>query len=351
MATCENTSSPTIEAFLCDNCRCPIGTMWDVLPAEVHAPAWKDHVYSYELDLFDKGAPPIQAYSATNPSKRRFDLLRLAPHVTVQASPAPPSDAEGDVQAGAEEEEAVAYKSNNAGEARRVPDVVPLSSSSPAALLQAPSFVQCDTAVYSSEHSFFTGYAWCFAHCGNCGAFLGWGFAAEARLRRDEERDSTEEGERVIASTRGVSPDFIGIIITHCTGDPRYPVETLRSEVEWRPWRLQRRARVEAITHELRQLLAEAADCFYAHRIYYTFESIVGHIMLTPPATPHPIVGQDDVPQQLLDLLEVARGSAERQRDSRTERVVSPLMDSEDGDGESEEEEEEEDAPEESETR
>ncbi|KPA77551.1 hypothetical protein ABB37_06927 [Leptomonas pyrrhocoris] len=395
-------SAPTIEAFLCDNCRCPIGTVWDVLPAEAHAPVWKDQVYSYELDLFANGSPPIQAYSATNPSKRRFDLLRLAPYVTVHGTPeAADKEPEEGPPVDASASPAAAITTDN---------TAPTTTTT-----RAPPFAVCDTAFYSSEHSFFTGYAWCFCHCGNCGEFLGWGFASQDRLNaaaaaaavaRAREReagnrpgddgdasvkgcsrsrlveevgDPEDDGSRNAAppdsaaapppspslpstspevhsgdevgegasgddswedtavdeddeenggeceedhdgdkstSTVGVAPDFIGIIITNCTGEPRYPVASLLKEVGWRAWRLQRRRRVHAVTRDLRRLLLEDADGFHAHRIYYIFMSLVERIFQSPPATAHPVVGEDDVPS-LVAIVAAARASVESQRESQ----------------------------------
>ncbi|KAG5484595.1 hypothetical protein CUR178_07186 [Leishmania enriettii] len=189
----------TVEALLCDGCRCPIGSLWDVLPAEPTAPAWKEHVYSYELDLFVNGSPPIQAYSATNAGARRFDLLRLAPHVTVHrvaasGSAAPPSGVDDcrPCNVGASATSAAAVDAKKCEGRMQVEDVSTARAGPADAIgtrgsafttLHAPAFVECDTSVYSSEHSFFSGYAWCFCHCNNCGAFLGWGFAAEDRLR------------------------------------------------------------------------------------------------------------------------------------------------------------------------
>ncbi|KPI86387.1 hypothetical protein ABL78_4538 [Leptomonas seymouri] len=362
------TAAETVAVLLCDSCRCPIGSEWDVLPAEVHAPVWKDQVYSYELDLFANGSPPIQAYSATNPSKRRFDLLRLAPHVTVHGAPAFPDKAHGGYSVGA--------SASPAG-----------STATPT---RAPPFVECDIAVYSSEHTFFPGYAWCFGHCSNCGAFLGWGFASEERLRaaapagaseagdgpgddeaakrntrqrvepddsgtlnaasqdttatqtrspssvstspavqadEDHSGDSWEEvaeshgseGEHADPATpsAGVAPDFIGIIITNCTGESSYPVPSLLNEVEWRPWRLQRRKRIQAIARDLRQLLLNDADGYHAHRVHYVFESIVRQTFLSPPAIAQPVVGEDDLPPSLLEVLELARASVRRQHEDR----------------------------------
>lgn len=341
----------TVAVLLCDGCRCPIGSIWDVLPAEETAPAWKRHVYSYELDLFNNGTAPVQAYSATNPSARRFDLLRLAPQVMVRrpAATAAPSTS---------------------------PTAAPPAAST---TVLAPAFVECDTAVYSTEHSFFTGYAWCFAHCGNCGAFLGWGFAAESRLRaaqrptqeghepqqqqqsnegsgrlreraerradadteeaqeaqesgthtrssssaavrddaagsssappredasadapnaeagEDEGHHATSSGSAICESdaspdlvhelvdAAAVTPDFIGIVITHCTGEPDYPVAALLRDVEWRAARTRRRSAVAALRQRLRVLLPQMADGYRAHQLYHDFSTVEQLMYTIPP--------------------------------------------------------------------
>lgn len=332
--------TPTVEVLLCDGCRCPIGSVWDVLPAEAHAPAWTAHVYSYDLDLFTSGAPPLQAYSATNPSKRRFDLLRLAPHVTVHHTP--PTAA------------------NTAAVSTAITTTT-----------RAPSLVECSTEEYSTEHSFFTGYAWCYCHCGNCGAFLGWGFAAEGRLqngttptaaatrtraredstpstatssrRRVEDEDVDEEGEEragggnsgnsgaeeeedvaastadeedteedaevfVSSATGGVTPDFIGVIITNCTGESHYPVASLLHEVAMRERRVRRRQRVNAIAWETQRLLQQMDDGVHAHRLLYAMEMVRKQVLRLPPN-----MDGDEVMEPLKKVLEMAQAAVAQQ--------------------------------------
>jgi hypothetical protein len=394
-------STQTIEAFLCDKCHCPIGSVWDVLPAEAHAPAWREHVYCYELDLFANGSPSIQAYSATNPSKRRFDLLRLAPQVTVHHRLA--NTVSTAVQEEAVEDETTVGSSEEPHGERETATSCTVSLSTTAAATtttHAPSFVECDTTDYSTEHSFFTGYAWCFSHCSNCGAFLGWGFASEERLRtaaaaartrtrgdggegglngaarlrvdaaaissdvHSAEEAETEEEEMASSASHassytypgiqqesdgggcvaalpsaGVAPDFIGIIITNCTGEPNYPVTSLLKEIEWRPWRVQRRQRVQAMTRELHRLLMQDPDGLRAHRIYYAFDAIAGQIFITPPATAHPAVGRDDVPPQLLDVLALARASVGQRREHQSAQARSAEEDTSNNHGDTDVEE------------
>ncbi|KAG5506537.1 hypothetical protein JIQ42_06851 [Leishmania sp. Namibia] len=439
----------TVEALLCDGCRCPIGSLWDVLPAEPAVPAWKEHVYSYELDLFVNGSPPIQAYSATNAGARRFDLLRLAPHVTVHrvaasGSAAPPSGVDDcrPCNVGASATAAAAVDAKKC-EGRMQVEGVSTARAGPAdaigtrgfafTTLHAPAFVECDTSVYSSEHSFFSGYAWCFCHCSNCGAFLGWGFAAEDRLRaarrlrrgdrsgsasetgdgsrarakgaREEEEemgsDATEtataaaaggsqpaessstsvaltapldqrqrpprgpsdDGSDEYASVTalnnrsssaiggssgagraghehthtGVAPDFIGIIITHCTGEPAYPIASLIREVEWRAARQRRRVRVEALTRRLGALLPQLRDSYRAHEIYHDYHAVrqllyAAPLALSPEASGGSAaasaallsdVDEDGVPARMHAAVEAARIAVARQMSSDSGRHSS----------------------------
>ncbi|CBZ32022.1 hypothetical protein, conserved [Leishmania donovani] len=468
-STAAASASPqgTVEVLLCDGCRCPIGSLWDVLPAEEAVPVWREQVYSYELDLFANGSPPIQAYSATNPSARRFDLLRLAPHVTLRLASTPSGEAP---PPGAD-----AFRSCNADTSTTAASVldaqkcegpvqveeVSTTHAQPAdatgtrgaasTTLHAPSFVECNTTVYSTEHSFFAGYAWCFCNCSNCGAFLGWGFAAVDRLRAarrlhrgsksggvsengdvgrarkkgarqeeevrkaetdtataaaagdsqpaesssppvapsaprdqrqqrprgegdgcrsgarasdlappDDSDDSSDEGTSMTTTTdsndgddssaiggaqgggqehtnTGVTPDFIGIIITHCTGDPDYPIASLMRDVEWRAARQRRRKRVEALTRRLSLLLPQMRDSYRAHEIYHDYHAME-QLLYAAPLLPLQEasdgfatavtallsdVDEDGVPICMHDTVEAARIAVARQMDSENCSGVS----------------------------
>lgn len=390
-------ATPTVEVLLCDGCRCPIGSVWDVLPAAADAPAWTAHVYSYELDLFANGAAPLQAYSATNPSQRRFDLLRLAPYVTVHCTPAVVTAASANaavaVEADALKKEKKGEK-GGAGLSAEVPGSdteldapanTPFTAVTDAATATTttctPSFVECSTAVYSSEHSFFTGYAWCFAHCGNCGAFLGWGFAAEGRVRsaartrnreasrpgnsatsaprrrveEDDEDASGEEGDvsgsgdaqvdaeeedgsPSAASCGGVTPDFIGIIITHCTGEANYPVASLLKEVECRERRVRRREQVQALARSIRPLLRQIDDGLFAQRLHYTMERVMSEGLREAPGS-----DTDVALSTLRSMYSMARGWVEYQR-TRSTRGALRETEKEEGEEEVEEEDVEETA-------
>ncbi|CAG9569672.1 conserved hypothetical protein [Leishmania major strain Friedlin] len=471
-STAAASASPqdTVEVLLCDSCRCPIGSLWDVLPAEEAVPVWRDQVYSYELDLFANGSPPIQAYSATNPSARRFDLLRLAPYVTLHRvstprgeAPPPGADASRSCNAGASTTAASALDAQECEGSVQVEEVSTAHAppadatgtrGAASTTLHAPSFVECHTTVYSTEHSFFAGYAWCFCNCSNCGAFLGWGFAAVDRLRaarrlhrggksgevsetgdvgrprkkgaRQEEEvrktetdiataaaagdsqpaesssppaapsaprdqhqqrprgegegcrsgahasdlappadsdDSSDEGTSMMTTSdsndgddssaigggggargggqehtnTGVTPDFIGIIITHCTSDPDYPIASLMRDVEWRAARQRRRKRVEALTRRISLLLPQMRDSYRAHEIYHDYHAMEQLLYAAPLLPLQDVsdsfttavtallsdVDEDGVPIRMHATVEAARIAVARQMDSDNSSGVS----------------------------
>lgn len=143
-------------ALLCAHCRTSLAGFDEILSHRT-TDAWAAHVYAYELDIFSN-KPPFWCYSATNPQERRFDLVRC------------------DV--------AIAARRKRV-ELR---------------------------GLWSSEHTFFVGHEWCYAMCGACNAFLGWGFrrvAAEA----DTTAKVTDTME-LISDVDSVS--FIGLILTRC---------------------------------------------------------------------------------------------------------------------------------------
>ncbi|KAK7197525.1 hypothetical protein NESM_000702300 [Novymonas esmeraldas] len=389
------TSSATIEVLLCDGCRCPVASARDVLKAEETVPTWKKHVYSYDVDLFMNGSAPLQAYSATNPSARRFDLLRVAPCVSVYA--ATPRHTAEDVHS---TDDALHEKQEHHSAAATPPA---------APSLVAPSFMKCESKVYSSEHSFFPGYAWCFSSCGNCGAFLGWGFASTSRLRSAQRRrrgaqarqgnsagvesDTRGGAERagddddhtpVLATAAagdgnppsasaetavsslsssttapqpqpmtagadggggggdacefrctGVEPDFIGLIITQCTGSATYPVAAFLRDVECAAMRQRRRARIRALRRTLRLFLVQMRNGYDAYAILHEFQAIEHLLYTSPPPLPPSstaaststshgtlaiLTDRDDdaVPARLHAVVEAARIAVARQSSSNT---------------------------------
>ncbi|KEG09634.1 hypothetical protein DQ04_04911030 [Trypanosoma grayi] len=63
-----------LSVLLCMQCRAPICRYEDIFSNRA-TDVWAAQVYAYELDLFDD-KPPLWCCSATNPSARRFDLVR-----------------------------------------------------------------------------------------------------------------------------------------------------------------------------------------------------------------------------------------------------------------------------------
>ncbi|ORC85998.1 uncharacterized protein TM35_000311840 [Trypanosoma theileri] len=202
----DDDNKDVIAVLLCNQCKSPLCSVDDIL-AHRASDAWMAQVYAYELDLFND-CGPLWCYSATNPAARRFDIIRCHP--------------------------------------------------STAMFLRGP---------WSREHSFFLGHEWCYSSCGICGRFLGWGFRpvqtsasssgprtpgsverermseeeeekeekeekkgeeeeeeGEEEEQREEEEEDDEEEEGVMIAPESIM--FVGLILTHCVGDEKYPRNT-----------------------------------------------------------------------------------------------------------------------------
>lgn len=216
-----------IETVLCAVCRGPIATVHDILSEEHNGvdegdlfSTRKESVFCYPIDLFECGRP-VMAYGAVNPSSVRFDLLRIATKVHCPS-----------------EEDASATD--------LIPSLVTFSGQ------------------YTKKHSFFVHHSWCYCHCQRCNHFLGWGFIHNDKVLsnttetvtetvdeappslpspHDESdhvsedtgnnSDAASDGEdSVLSLSAQPPPDFIGLIITKCTGDAAYPVSQLRKELD-----------------------------------------------------------------------------------------------------------------------
>lgn len=263
----------TLAVLLCDGCRCPVASTREILP-ERHERAWQKHVYCYPFNLFEDGAE-VWAYSATNPSSNRFDLLRVRPTVTT-------------------------FSERTASDARE---------HTPGVSQKEVSLVSLQ-GLYSSEHSFFTGYRWCFCSCANCGHFLGWGFLAhdkwlaytrkrealsatsseqesaekpkpDANVAVQDEatgRDSDEEDDNDDESPdalRRPEPDFLGIIITRCTGDTEYPVRAFDAYVATAAARRKRLSLINAMRRRLIHLTSQFQASLIAHHVVMAFDAVV----------------------------------------------------------------------------
>lgn len=301
-------SEPVMPVLLCGNCRRPIAASADILP-ERHERAWKDHVYCYQLDLFENGTE-VWAYSATNPTEARFDLVRVRPtSLNVKRNPVEASSSAIGPSAPPEQHEE--------GE--------PLVSLH---------------GTYSPEHSFFIGYSWCYCQCMNCGAFLGWGFLADDKC--EAHRKALEEGGKVLvrkqeeqsgrsadegggsgsdtssdatnssatssaegnahggpALCRKSGPpkaDFLGIIVTRCTGDSEYPVRAFEEEVTLAVARRKRRKLLASLRTDLINVVSRLTDGLAAHYFVATFDYYVNAVVALPPEVIS--VGEDEEQEQ-----------------------------------------------------
>ncbi|KAH8605041.1 hypothetical protein ERJ75_001661200 [Trypanosoma vivax] len=218
------TNTDKIAVLLCGECRGPIAHYNEILGCRSDH-VWAAQVFPYELDLF-ADHPSLWCYSATNPAQKRFDFLRCAP-ATVTKS-------------------------------RTV-------------VLKGP---------WSVEHSFFVGYEWCFANCGVCSGFVGWGFrkmmdgpvsgsatcdsddagkscnsTTDTNIVDTESRDTVDESG---TSAREDDVSFICIIITRCVGRHDYPLSEYEALLRGNP--SQRRARWRERQNSRRRLLTSVLD-------------------------------------------------------------------------------------------
>ena len=136
--------APTVGALCCTRCDAPIATSADVLVDQI--PRLESASYPYELDIL--GLDDVWVYSATNPHDARFDVARVGGSAT------------GRIRV------------------RGLP---------------------------SSDHSFFTGYAWSMAECATCAAHVGWAFS-----------EATDNGAETGGGTGSAPPiSFAGLVLTH----------------------------------------------------------------------------------------------------------------------------------------
>ncbi|KAJ9443181.1 hypothetical protein DIPPA_17625 [Diplonema papillatum] len=105
-----------VSCLVCQQCENPVCTMDDLCTEK--AVVWGDAVFAYEMDIHDKS---YWTYSATNPSQKRYDVVRLKKQVLDEGL----------------------YAANVAA---------------------------------SADHSWFPPYAWKVCECKSCGSFMGWAF-------------------------------------------------------------------------------------------------------------------------------------------------------------------------------
>ncbi|CCW62189.1 unnamed protein product [Phytomonas sp. EM1] len=214
-----------IDVLLCADCRFPLASVDEILH-EYAEKAWRKHVFAYELDLFGNDRP-IWTYSATNPNANRFDVVRVQPEVTIREL------AREDLE-----------KACAQGSGISMPPPLTDPEEELRGLRKVSTFDFYGP--YSAEHSFFTGYEWCFCNCLNCLNFVGWGFIShekiEAHRRQTSARQppSSQQPDAEMTALRvpratllggrreltpygrppaeRLPPDFVGLVVTRCTG-------------------------------------------------------------------------------------------------------------------------------------
>lgn len=183
-----------VSYLVCRGCGVPYCRAADVIAAP--AAVLTSHVYAYELDVLGVEGT---AYSATNPTDARFDVVRLAPRVAVVRATAS-DNAAGDTD----------DDYTDAGGGAGVPGPC----------------LRCDER-FSPEHSWFTGFEWAMLSCAGCGAHRGWGFrpttAAAAAAPPVADRGAIHASPTVPAVNAPVVNDsgglaaglaFVGLIVT-----------------------------------------------------------------------------------------------------------------------------------------
>lgn len=226
--SCEDSSGPTIPCLLCDSCDMPICSMSDIIFDR--ASVMDSSVYSYELDLLGED---IWVYSATNPSTRRFDVVRVSSSVVNMKT------------------------------------------------------VKCEKG-FSMEHTWFPPYAWCMCECSSCGRHLGWGFRLDEQRKRHREdgavpllagESHNEGGATEAADARREEPDltgeeddnsavaFVGLIVTYCKPAEEYSLHKYHELVDGAVEREARQQRFKATIRDLFRVLQRIPDQLAANRL------------------------------------------------------------------------------------
>lgn len=227
----------TIKCLLCDTCEMPICSLSDVILDRVDV--MDSAVYSYELDVLGED---IWVYSATNPSARRFDVVRVSSSVVEMKT------------------------------------------------------VTCEKQS-STEHTWFPPYAWCMCECSSCGRHLGWGFKGDraestprsfTHAKRDREdidspKGGAPEGDDVqTAAAASASPPldpesksekeedqvlFIGLIVTYCKPDEEYPLDKYYELTEKAADRRKQHVAFNVTLRKLFRVLQQIPDQLAANRL------------------------------------------------------------------------------------
>jgi hypothetical protein len=121
----------TVVTLSCSFCNYPVAASEEVMMEKFQC--WEQEVYAYPLAMLEQDE--IWCYSATNPSKKRFDVVR------VKANPG-------------------------------------------IATVGSPTLL----------HTWFPAFAWNMASCVSCGAHLGWGFYPTSHHQKEQDQDQ-EKGQ------------------------------------------------------------------------------------------------------------------------------------------------------------
>ncbi|MDP2438343.1 MAG: hypothetical protein Q8P67_21565 [archaeon] len=146
-----------VTTLACSECNFPVACAEQVFVDKF--PCWEAEVYSYPLEIL--GLDEVWCYSATNPSKRRFDVVRVTgASPGVCSAPDPPT----------------------------------------------------------LHHTWFPGFGWSMASCVSCSAHLGWAFvdASQHPGRVLEGLEDQEEYGNGNGGEGAVEMAFFGVISTQC---------------------------------------------------------------------------------------------------------------------------------------
>jgi hypothetical protein len=224
----------TIQCLLCDTCEMPLCSLSDIILDRVDV--MDSAVYTYELDLLGED---IWVYSATNPSARRFDVVRVSSSMVNMKT------------------------------------------------------VTCEKQ-FSTEHTWFPPFAWCMCECSSCGRHLGWGFKSDdagsapastttpsKRDREGSDDDKCEAAEPQGTTTASssltldtqqeASPAnvvvFIGLIVTYCKPAEEYPLEKYYELTENAPARRVQHVKFNLSLRKLFRVLQQIPDQLAANRL------------------------------------------------------------------------------------
>ncbi|KAG5510562.1 hypothetical protein JKF63_06859 [Porcisia hertigi] len=136
-----------------------------------------------------------------------------------------------------------------------------------------------------------------------------------------------------------VTPDFIAVIITHCSSEPHYPLLSLLKEAIWRPIRQRRRLHIEEVKGIFDDFMVRMNDASRAQEMYLQFRAmellLYPHVprVFAPSSGEHASlvdeltldVDENGVPRRMHDLVEAAAEVVRQQlsSDAREKKCTS----------------------------